>query len=55
LRVRHPTKDLGVLTDKLRLEPAFTWTAGEPRRSQSGSPLGGNHRDSYWSPCYRRK
>jgi hypothetical protein len=49
LRVRHPTKDLGVLTDKLRLEPAFSWTAGEPRRSQSGSPLGGNHRDSYWS------
>jgi Domain of unknown function (DUF4279) len=49
LRVRHPTLDLSVLTGTLRLEPAHTWTAGEPRRSQSGSPLGGVHRDSYWS------
>jgi hypothetical protein len=49
LRVRHPTLDLNVLTDKLRLEPAHSWTAGEPRRSQSGSPLGGQHRESYWS------
>jgi hypothetical protein len=49
LRVRHPTLNLSVLAEKLRLEPAHTWSAGEPRRSQSGSPLGGNHRDSYWS------
>jgi hypothetical protein len=49
LRVRHPTLNLGVLTDKLRLEPAHSWTAGEPRRSQTGAPLGGKHRDSYWS------
>lgn len=49
LRVRHPTKDLQLLADELRLEPAHSWKAGEPRRSQSGSPLGGNHRDSYWS------
>jgi hypothetical protein len=41
--------DLSVLSDKLRLEPAHSWTAGEPRRSQTGAPLGGNHRDSYWS------
>ncbi len=49
LRARHPTMDLSVLTEKLRLEPAHTWKAGEPRRSQSGSSLGGMHRDSYWS------
>ena len=49
LRVRHPTLDLSVLTDTLRLEPAHSWRAGEPRRSQSGEPLGGQHRDSYWS------
>jgi hypothetical protein len=49
LRVRHPTLNLNVLTDRLRLEPAHCWTAGEPRRSQTGAPLGGNHRDSYWS------
>src|SRR5256885_10605030 len=35
LRVRHPTLDLSVLTEKLRLEPAHSWTAGEPRRSQT--------------------
>jgi hypothetical protein len=49
LRARHPTLDLGVLTEKLRIEPAHSWTAGEPRRSQSGSALGGQHRESYWS------
>jgi len=49
LRVRHPTLNLSVLADKLRLEPAHCWTAGELRRSQTGAPLGGNHRDSYWS------
>jgi hypothetical protein len=49
LRVRHPTLDLSILADQLRLEPAHSWKAGEPRRSQSGALLGGNHRDSYWS------
>jgi len=49
LRVRHPTMDLSVLTEKLRLEPAHTWKAGEPRRSHGGAPVGGHHRDSYWS------
>src|SRR5215470_6997774 len=49
LRVRHPTLNLNVLTDELRLEPAHSWKAGEPRRAQSGAPLGGQHRDSYWS------
>lgn len=49
LRARHPTMDLSVLTEKLRLEPAHTWKAGDPRRSHSGSQLGGTHRDSYWS------
>src|ERR1700733_5457903 len=49
LRARHPTCDLKVLTEALRLEPAHSWTAGEPRRSQTGAPLGGQHRYSYWS------
>jgi uncharacterized protein DUF4279 len=49
LRVRHPTLDLAVLTEKLRLEPAHSWRAGDPRRSSTGAPLGGQHRDSYWS------
>lgn len=49
LRARHPASSLAVLTETLRLEPAHSWTAGEPRRSQTGEPLGGCHRDSYWS------
>jgi hypothetical protein len=49
LRARHPTCNLKVLTETLRLEPAHSWTAGEPRRSQTGAPLGGQHRYSYWS------
>jgi len=49
LRVRHPTLDLSVLTERLRLEPAHSWKAGDPRRSSTGAPLGGQHRDSYWS------
>src|ERR1700761_2055049 len=49
LRARHPTCDLQVLTETLRLEPAHSWSAGEPRRSQTGAPLGGLHRYSYWS------
>jgi Domain of unknown function (DUF4279) len=49
LRVRHPELNLSVLTETLRLEPEHSWTAGDPRRSQAGAPLGGQHRDSYWS------
>jgi hypothetical protein len=49
LRVRHPTMDLKVMTDHLHMEPAHSWTAGDPRRSQTGAALGGQHRDSYWS------
>lgn len=49
LRVRHPTMDPAVLTETLRTEPEHAWKAGDPRRSQGGSALGGTHRDSYWS------
>ena len=49
LRVRHPSLNLAVLTDTLRIQPEHSWTAGDPRRSQTGTLLGGHHRDSYWS------
>jgi hypothetical protein len=49
LRARHPTSNLAVLTESLRIDPAHSWAAGEPRRSQTGALLGGQHRDSYWS------
>jgi Domain of unknown function (DUF4279) len=49
LRVRHPTLDPALLTETLHLEPLHTWRAGEPRRSVTGTALGGEHRDSYWS------
>lgn len=49
LRVRHPDLDPAVLTKALHLEPLHSWRAGEPRRSITGAPLGGEHRESYWS------
>jgi len=49
LRVRHPNLNLALLTETLRIQPEHSWTAGEPRRSQTGALLGGHHRDSYWS------
>jgi hypothetical protein len=49
LRARHPSLDPQVLTDTLRVHPEHCWKAGDPRTSQSGQPLGGQHRDSYWS------
>ena len=49
LRVRHPNVDPAVLTKTLHLEPLHSWRAGEPRRSVTGTALGGEHRESYWS------
>src|SRR3984885_12733161 len=49
LRARHPTADPAILTKTLKLDPAHSWKAGDPRLSQTGAPLGGQHRDSYWS------
>jgi hypothetical protein len=49
LRVRHPNVDPAVLTNALHLEPSHCWRAGEPRRSASGTAVGGEHRETYWS------
>src|ERR1700691_2420632 len=49
LRARHPTVDPAILTETLKLDPAHSWKAGEPRRSQTGAALGGQYRESYWS------
>jgi len=49
LRARHPSLDPAVITEALRIQPEHCWKAGDPRVSQSGQPLGGQHRDSYWS------
>ena len=49
LRARHPTADPALLTNTLKLDPAHSWKAGDPRLSQTGAHLGGQHRDSYWS------
>jgi hypothetical protein len=49
LRVRHPHLDPAELTQALHLEPVHSWRVGEPRRSDAGAILGGEHRESYWS------
>ncbi len=49
LRIRHPSIDPDEITRELGLKPEHAWACGEPRRSESGTPLGGKRRDSYWT------
>ena len=36
-------------TQVIGLRPKYSWTAGSPRFSPKGKPLGGSHKSSYWS------
>lgn len=36
-------------TKIIGFRPKYSWTAGSPRISQKGKPLGGTHKSSYWS------
>jgi hypothetical protein len=49
LRVRHPSLDPDIITGTLGITPEHFWGCGEPRRSASGTKLGGKHRETYWS------
>ena len=49
LRFWHPTADLSRWTQLVGITPNRQWTAGESRTSPSGTPLGGERPDSYWS------
>ena len=48
LRIRHPSIDPDRISRELRLQPEHCFKAGEPRESNSGSPLTCAHAESYW-------
>jgi hypothetical protein len=48
LRIRHPSIEPAVITQKLGIEPLHTWRAGDPRLGPAGELLEGTYRGSYW-------
>jgi len=48
LRVRHPSIDPGTISRELRMEPEYSFKAGEPRESGSGMAATSVHAESYW-------
>lgn len=47
LRATHPTLDPTSIAAGLDLKPNHSWTAGEPRVTPTGTPLGGVRNESY--------
>jgi len=48
LRVRHPSIDPGTISRELRIEPDYSFKAGDPRESGSGNAATARHAESYW-------
>jgi hypothetical protein len=48
LRIRHPSMDPGIISRELRVEPEYSFKAGEPRESGSGMAATALHAESYW-------
>ena len=48
LRIRHPSLDPGDISRELKVEPEYSFRAGEPRESGSGMAATALHAESYW-------
>jgi hypothetical protein len=48
LRIRHPSIDPGAISRELKVEPEYSFKAGEPRESGSGMAATALHAESYW-------
>jgi hypothetical protein len=48
LRIRHPSIDPETISRELRVEPEYSFKAGEPRESGSGMAATTVHAESYW-------
>jgi hypothetical protein len=48
LRIRHPTIAPAEITRTLGTEPLHAWRAGDARRDDAGTEIGGTYRESYW-------
>jgi hypothetical protein len=49
LRIWHPDMPHEDFSKIIGHHPKYSWTAGSPRFSPKGMPLGGIHKSSYWS------
>ena len=49
LRIWHPDLPHEEFSKIIGRHPKYSWTAGSPRFSSKGKPLGGTHKSSYWS------
>ena len=49
LHIRHPTRSLENLTERLGLVPRKTHNAGDARTTPNGMVLEGNYPEHYWS------
>ena len=47
LRVTHPEKDADEIVRSIGLEASRAWSAGEPKTTPTGKPLGGDREASY--------
>ena len=48
LRIRHPSIDPGAISRELKVEPEYSFKAGDPRESGSGMAATALHAESYW-------
>jgi len=48
LRIRHPSIDPKSISNELRIEPEYSFQAGQPRHSRSSVMRGAVHTESYW-------
>jgi len=48
LRIRHPSIDPGDISRELKVEPEYSFKAGDPRESGSGMAATALHAESYW-------
>lgn len=49
LRIWHPDMPHEEFSKIIGRHPKYSWTAGSPRLSPKGVPLGGIYKSSYWS------
>src|SRR6186713_70212 len=48
LRIRHPSIDPGDISRELKVEPEYSFKAGDPRESGSGMAATALHAETYW-------
>jgi uncharacterized protein DUF4279 len=55
LLIKHPNISPDVITGELGLTPHYFWRLGEPRRTPTGTELGGIRAETMWRYVTRRK